>query len=273
METRNKRSAWKIWLAFTPLYILVAIPLVRWTMQINSGDVPLSKEDSRAFSAQDGEIKRSAAQQNAPELYDNGLSVRYHKKAPGGQDGGTGTEGGDKAPARSTGTASAQTAPGSDEAKAKEQLGMGQEKGFLTYAVGVAMNNPRAVSAIFNSSLVIKGFMGRDAVKSALGSRQGLANYCKGSGPRNFVNNSVVQSALKNPAIVSAVMSSGLVQSLMTTPAVKDLMNNPQAAADLFSSNPELVSLLLSNPALMSNPDFAAIASKFDIGALKQARY
>jgi hypothetical protein len=292
MEGENKKSAWKIWVYLTPLYILVGIPLVKWTMKINSGDVAMSKEEYGAFNSAEGEIKKSTTGYN-PDLNDLGYTVRYRsgKEGPepdssprsGGSrdEGKAGTGSGQQAAAGKTGQQSGQSrfasgsqaALDSDQTKAKEQMGFGMQKGYLSYAVGKAMNNPKAVGALLNNSFVVNGFMSRGTVKNATGSAQGLADYLKGSGPSNFLNNPIVQAAMNNPAIVSAVASSGMVSAMLNTPAAQELMKDPQALADLVTNNPQLVQLAMQNPQtmtmLMSNPAVSGIVGKFDTSKIK----
>lgn len=293
MEGENKKSAWKIWVYLTPLYILAAIPLVKWTQKINSSDVAMSKEEYGAFNSAEGEIKRSTAGYN-PELNDLGYAVRYRsgkddqetdssprsgdprdeeKSAngpakPAAQDGKT-----DQKQQPSRFASGNQAALESDQTKVKEQMGLGQQKGYLSYAVGKAMNNPQAVGALLSNKYVVNGFMSRGTVKAATSSPQGLANYLKSGGPGNFLSNPMVKAAMNNPAIVGAVASSGLVSAMLNTPAAQALMKDPQALADLVNSNPELLQLAMQNPQtmtmMMSNPAVSGVVSKFDTSKIK----
>lgn len=292
MEGENKRSAWKIWIYLTPLYILVGIPLVKWTMKINSSDVNMSKEEYGAFNSAEGEIKRSTTGYN-PDLNDLGYAVRYRS---GKDDGPSSAPTSGAAETRAAGETSgaarqgaaagrteqkqqsqfasgSQSALESDQTRVKEQMGFGAQKGYLSYAVGKAMNNPKAVSALLNNSYVVNGFMSRGTVKNATGSAQGLSNYLKGSGPTNFLNNPMVKAAMNNPAIVSAVASSGIVSAMLNTPAAQQLMKDPQALADLVSNNPQLVQLAMQNPQtmtmLMGNPAVSGVVGKFDTSKIK----
>ncbi len=289
MEGENKKSAWKIWVYLTPLYILAAIPLARWTMKINSGDVALSKEEYGAFNSAEGEIKRSTTGYN-PNLSEMGYSVRYRSGKDDGENSAPAS--GSRAAGETAGTPRQGAAAGSTEQKqqsrfatsdqaalnsgqnkAKEQMWFGTQKGYISDAVGKAMNNPKAVGALLNNSYVVNGFMSRGTVKNATGSAQGLANYLKGSGPTNFLNNSIVKAAMNNPAIVSAVASSGMVSAMLNTPAAQQLMNDPQALADLVSNNPQLMQLAMQNPQtmtmLMGNPAVSGIVGKFDTSKIK----
>jgi hypothetical protein len=292
MEGENKKSVWKIWLYLTPLYILVGIPLVKWTMKVNSGDVPMSKEEYGAFNSAEGEIKKSAGGYN-PDLNDSGYSVRYRSGKDGDgplastDAGGTRAAGGAGTGARQGAGAARteqkqgqgrnvsanQAALESDQTRAKEQMGFGMQKGYLSYAVGKALNNPKAVGALLNNSFVVNGFMSRGTVKNATGSAQGLANYLKSGGPSNFLNNPVVKAAMNNPAIVSAVASSGMVSAMLNTPAAQQLMKDPEALANLVKDNPQLVQLAMQNPqtmtTLMGNPAVSGIVGKFDTSKIK----
>ncbi len=292
MEEENKKSAWKIWLYLTPVYILIAIPLVKWTMKINSGDVTLSKEDYNAFNSEEGEVKNPATGYYNPDLNDNGYTLHYRKA---GEPAGAGEEPAPQraqqqvrreaqtqAPAnaaRQQGQAAQQRSAAQNPAQgtlagSKQQENFGKEKGYLSAAIGKVVGSPKAVGAILNNQYIINGFMSRGTVKSATGSAQGLADYLKGGGPANFLNNSVVQAALNNPAVVSAVASSGLIDAMLKTPAAQALMNDPQALGDLINSNPQLVAMAMQNPqtfnALMSNPDVSGLVGKFDTSGLKK---
>ena len=294
MEGENKKSAWKIWIYLTPLYILVGIPLVKWTQKINSSDVAMSKEEYGAFNSAEGEIKKSTAGYN-PDLNDSGYSVRYRSGKGGNEPDSSPRSGTDETgaageekngarqgagagkpepkPQQSRFASGNQGALESDQTKAKEQMGFGMQKGYLSYAVGKAMNNTKAVGALLNNSYVVNGFMSRGTVKNATGSAQGLANYLKGSGPSNFLNNPIVQAAMNNPAIVSAVASSGMVSAMLNTPAAQQLMKDPEALANLVKDNPQLVQMAMQNPqtmtTLMGNPAVSGIVGKFDTSKIK----
>ena len=293
MDGEHKKSGWKIWVYLTPLYILAAIPLVKWTQKVNSSDVNMSKEEYGAFNSAEGEIKKNTTGYN-PDLNDIGYTVRYRSakdgdepmNAAGGGEGGgqAGTAGNgakqgagaaktDQKQQPSRFASGNQAALESDQTKIKEQMGIGQQKGYLSYAVGKALNNPKVVGALLSNQYVVNGFMSRGTVKAATGSAQGLANYLKSGGPANFINNPVVKAALNNPAIVSAVASSGMVSAMLNTPAANALMNDPQALGDLVNSNPELLQLAMQNPQtltmLMGNPAVSGIVNKFDTSKIK----
>lgn len=285
MQGETKRSGWKIWLYLTPVYILVAVPLVKWTMRINSPDLKLSRAEYGAFNSSDGEVKKTDDEQYNPELDDSGYTVDYRSGKGGqgsqapvsgsGQDRNAGQRTG--AAARPQGgqndrqagrqyaqRAGNQAALESDDTRKKEQMGVGREKGYLTSAVGRMMGNPRAVGALMNNSWVVKGFMGRGTVQAALGSTQGLKNYL--SDPQrvnNFLNNSVVQAALNNPAVVNAFATSDMAKAIMGSPAVQGLLADPSALNGIIANSPQAMQLM-SNPnvmnALMNNPQTAGLA-------------
>jgi len=291
MEVQGKKSGWKIWVYLSPVYIILGILLFRWNAKINSSDVGLSKEEYNAFNTADGEIKKRKNDGYDPNLSDSGYSVRYRSgKAEPGTLPGDGPSpqavaaagkaeaarrdqenkaaGAGEAGGQGKGRSASQLALESNDTKAKEAMGMGSQKGYLSYAVGKVMGSPKAVSALLNNKYVVNGFMSRATVKAATGSAQGLANYLKGSGPTNFMNNPVVKAAMDNPAVVNAIASSGMISAMLNTPAAQDLMKDPQALNDLVTNNPQLMATLMSNPnmmnALMSNPDTAALMGKIN---------
>ncbi len=284
MDGEQKRSGWKIWLYMTPLYILLAIPLVKWTMKLNSPDVKLSKDEYSAFNSSEGELKREKPAAYDPGLSDLANTIRYRS---GGEDeegqalvtsgGEDGTASGGRSGAGAKAAAKpgprggqyrpqsgAQAALESQDTKNKSQMSVGAQKGYLTYAVGKAMSNPKAVSALFNNSWVVKGFMGRDTVKAALGSEQGLKNYLNDPvRVNNFLGNPVVKAAMNNPAVVSAFAGSSMASSILNSPAVQQMMQDPQAVNNLLATNPQLAQVLGNQAvmtALANNPQTAGIA-------------
>lgn len=282
MADEENKSNWKIWVYLTPVYIIIAVPLLMWINKINSSDVGLSKEEYNVFNASEGEVKKRQQQQNYdPGLTDIGYTVRYRSgDAPEGSLRGDGASKEETEQVRAAAAArqqaaggkqgynpksAAQTALESSDTKAKEQMGLGNQKGYLTYAVGKTMNNPKAVAALMNNSWVVKGFMGRSTVKGALGSPEGLNNYLKNTNAvNNFLGNSVVQAAMNNPALVNAFASSAMASAILASPGVQGMMQNPQALIELANTNPQVMQLL-SNPnvmgALMNNPQTAGLAA------------
>ncbi len=294
----QKKSGWKIWIYLTPVYIILAIPLVKWTMKINSSDVDLSKDEYNAFNTSEGEIKKHKNKNYNPDLTDNGYNVRYREDGaepgslPGDGPGRQAAAEAERAAAarnaqdrrgagdgrgqagQGNGRSGNQAALESNDTRAKEQMGLGRQTGYLSYAVGKVMGSPKAVGALLNNKYVVDGFMSRGTVKAAMGSPQGLANYLKGDGPTNFINNPIVKAALNNPAVVSAVASSSIVSALLNTPAAQALMKDPQALGDLINSNPQLMTLAMQNPQtmnmLLTNPDVSGLVGKFDTSKIRK---
>lgn len=285
MENQEKKSGWRIWLYLTPVYLLLAWPLYRWSQNMRGGDLNISEEDYNAFASSEGEIKKRADFVD-PQFADGVLRVRYRS---GGEVGSAETDetsereaaaretaaGGRKAAkkAESAQAGGRQLTPEQEDIKRREQMTVGNKQGYLTYAVGKAMNNPKAVQALLNNKYVVSGFMARGTVKQATSSPEALKAYLKGSGPANFINNPVVKAALNNPAVLSAMASSGMIGAMLDTPAAKALMSDPAAVADLVASNPELMNLAMQDPQLlsmlMSNPDVSGLLGKFDTSKVK----
>ncbi|MDA8242709.1 MAG: hypothetical protein M0025_01130 [Elusimicrobia bacterium] len=298
MEGEPKKAGWKIWLYLTPVYVILAIPLILWMKKINSSDVDLSKDEYNAFNAESGNVKTRSAEDYNPGLTDSGYNVRYRSDGEtgeelgvggsigssgqkgsgpgysGGQAPGAGGQGsGQAGDGRSTGGQGGNYSLPPNEAQVKAQTGMGYQKGYLTTAVSKVLGSPAAVKALLNNKYIVNGFMSRATVKAATGSPEGLANFLKGPGPSNFINNPVVKAALNNPAIVSAVASSGLIGAMMDTPAAKALMNDPDKLADIVNSNPQLMQLAMQNPQtltmLMGNKDVSGLIGRFDTSKVK----
>ncbi|OGR45360.1 MAG: hypothetical protein A2X35_03715 [Elusimicrobia bacterium GWA2_61_42] len=279
MDGEHKKSGWSIWLYMTPVYIVLGVMLFKWVAKLNSGDVQLSNDEYGAFNAAEGEVKKIEHKAYDPGLSDIGYTVRY-RSGKGGEGAIEQDEEEADADARAAAadTKKRQAAQGqgrpvsanqaalnSSDTNNKAQMGFGNQKGYLTYAVGKAMNNPKAVGAMFNNSWVVKGFMGRDTVKGALGSQQGLQNYL--SNPKNvsnFLNNPVVQAAMNNQAVVNTFASSGMASAILASPAVQGLLQNPDSLSSMMSTNPEVMQAL-TNPnvlnALMNNPQTAGLAA------------
>ena len=285
MDQEKEKSGWKIWLYLTPVYILIAIPLLKWTMKVNSGDVGLSKEEETVFNSSEGEIKKNTTVYT-PELADTGYSLHYRTgNASDPQNNSAQKEADDPKPlepAKNQRSAAKprerKTAAGYQQAasqprnamKEQEQKSFGFTKGYLTYAVGQTMNNPKAVSALFNNSFVVGGFMSRGTVKSALGSAQGLQNYLSNATVvNNFLGNSVVKAALGNPQVINAVASSSLASAIINSPAMQDMLKNPDSLNNILSANPQIATLM-ANPnvanALMNNPETAGVLGGLNIG-------
>ena len=282
MEEDDKKRNPGIWLYLIPLFILAAWPALKWLHKANSSELNLSKDDYTAFNSDYGEIRKGRAPQAGnPQFDDSVLGVRYKSKGGAAENetrdnnraarpaaaGNREPAGRQNAAASPAGTGRNGTAVGVvDATKTKEQRSAGSTRGYLTYAVGKAMNNPNAVGAIFNNKYIVNGFMSRNTVKAATASPEGLANYLKGRGPTNFINNSIVKAAMNNPAIVNAVASSGLVNAMLSTPAVKGLMSDQKALDDIVSANPQLITTLMSNPnvmnSLMNNPGTSGLVGR-----------
>ena len=284
MDQEPRKSGWKIWLYLTPVYIIVAIPLVRWTIKVNSGDVDLSKDEYKAFNSQEGEIKKSSAVVYSPDLDESGYSVRYRSGHSAGaqkydserkETAGAKRQDSAGAQGSAAGTAERKNTAGYQQQpltpmQQREQKSFGFTKGYLTYAVGKTMNNPKAVSALFNNSFVVGGFMARDTVKAALGSAQGLQNYLSNTSAVNtFLGNNVVKAALANPQIINAVASSSLASAIISSPAIQDLIKNPDSINNILASNPQ-IAMFMADPnimrALMNNPQTAGVVGGLNLG-------
>ena len=290
MEENNQKKSFKIWLYLIPLFILAAWPALKWLHKANSNEMNLSQDAYTAFNSETGEIRKTGKPQAGNPDFDYGIvGVRY--KSKGSEVADEKAEAEDRAATQAqaarqeaareqprtaapAGTGKVvQTSGPMDGMKAREQQSAGYTKGYLSYAMGKVINSPKAVSAILNNKNVISGFMSRGTVQSALGSKEGLANYLKGAGPASFINNPMVKAAMSNPAVVSAVASSGLISAMLDTPAAKELMNDPKALGDLVTNNPELVGMLMSNPnamGLLSNPEVSGLTGKFDTSGIKK---
>lgn len=249
MDYERKKSSWRIWVYLSPVYVLLAMSLMKWTEKVNSSDVGLSKDEYGAFNAYEGEIKIHKTDDYTPDLTDSGYSVRYRigKARPRSRP--------------KIREESPQPALTIDE----EYMGIGSREGFLTYAVGKILDRPKEVWELFNNPMVVKGFMSRGTVKAALAGPQELQNYFKDTASVNsFLSNSVVQTAITKPEIVRAFAASGMAKAILASPGVQGLIKNPEALTEMAESNPQIMQFI-SNPnvrnALKRNPQTAGPAA------------
>lgn len=275
-EEPGKKNAWLIWVYLIPLYVLVAYPIARWVKKVSSGDIALTSEQASVFnSTQTYHTKTPSGRLRPdPRIPDTAYSISYRRNGAQGKKTRTAR------PAKSPGeiprgassgrsVSSRPWKAGSEESSIWRNLEMetaGYKKGYLTYAVGYAMNKPSAVKKLFDNSMVVKGFMERPTVKSVLNDPQALQEFLTQTpAVNNFLGNSVVQKALEHPAILNAVASSKLVESILNSPAIQQLISNPQMLESLIESNPQAAGLL-ANPlvinALASNPSTQGIYSQ-----------
>lgn len=275
---RSKRPAWLIWIYLLPLYVLVAYPIARWVRKVSSGDIVLTSEQASVFnSTQTYHTETPSGRLSSdPRLPDMAYSISYRAKGAQGKKTRTArpVKSSGKIPrgtSRGKSVSSRSSKRGSKDASMWRNIEMktaGYKKGYLTYAVGFAMNKPSAVKKLFDNSLVVKGFMQRPTVKSVLNDPQAFQEFLAQSPVvNNFLGNSVVQKALSNPAIVNAVASSKLAESILNSPAIQQLISNPEMLEALIESNPQAAALL-ANPlvinALASNPSTQGIYSQLD---------
>jgi hypothetical protein len=233
MDEQPKKSGWRIWLYLTPVYIILAIPLVKWTMKNFSSDVSLSKDEYTAFNSSEGEIKKAKNEGYNPELSDIGYTLHYHS---GGSKSGT-----------------------------QEELDWGYKEGYLLETIGNNLNNPKAVEAVFNNQWAVKGFMSRPAAKKAMESSQALRAYLDDTGRVNaFLDDKTVNAALNSPQVLDVLTQSDMAKALLETPAVKALMKSPDDVQELAGNNPRIMTLLRRpaiKAAVMASPQTAPLAS------------
>ncbi|MEW6012881.1 MAG: hypothetical protein AB1602_05725 [Elusimicrobiota bacterium] len=277
MENNKEKS--KFWLYLIPLYIIIAIPLIKWTLKMSSPDINLSEEEMKAFSATAEIKKEEDFKMYEPNLEDLSYTVNY-RNANDSKEGKTyrlsedeTTKDKEKNSTEKSenkkdniNLSSEQDIPKVGDIKQKEMSSVGYKKGFLTQAVGKLLNNPAAVKALFNNEYVVKGFLSRDIVKRNLSDPKALESYLSNQQVvSNFLNNETVKQALNNPQVLNAIAQSKLMGEIMSAPAVTNLMNNQDKMNELMTKNPQTMQLL-SNPnimsALSSNPQGAQILSK-----------
>ncbi|MEF3279822.1 MAG: hypothetical protein K6357_02495 [Elusimicrobiota bacterium] len=268
METEKKKS--KFWIYLIPIYIIIAIPLIKWTLKISSSDINLSEEDMKAFSGKSDIKKDEDYKFYEPNLEDLSYTITYRNtsdlKEIEEKKQSQIEEKKDKKKKEEIRPAEEQTEiPSVNEIKQKEMSSVGYKKGFLTQAVGKLLNNPKAVQALFNNDFVVKGFLSRDVVKRNLSDPKALESYLSNQSiVSNFLNNDVVKQALNNPQIINVIAQSKMMNEIMNSNAVTTLLNDQNKVNNLLTQNPQ-ISQLLANPnvisALATNPQGSKILS------------
>ena len=281
MENNSKKS--RFWIYLIPIYILVAIPIIKWSIKLSSPDIQLSQEDLKAFST-DKKLKNEDFKFYEPNLEDVSYAVRYRNIEDDKNSSQTfklkedNQDKQDKAEENNKKNTNAKTdlpkpvkenegkIPKADDLKAKEMTSIGYKKGFLTDVVGKLINNPKALKSLFDNEYVVKGFLSRDIVKRNLQDPNALKSYLTNTNAvSNFLNNQIVKQVLNNPTLLNTMAQSKLVQEIMKSPAVNNILTDPKARNEILTKNPQ-INELLSNPniiqALSQNPN----ASKFLTG-------
>lgn len=260
MEESDNGRGWFFWLLVVPAALATGALLTRWALH-RPAPAPAPQEQA-AESPAPAPRPAAAPAENVP--YD----------LPGDEpDSGEPQVSWGKTPAAgqaAAGAAASSQAAAEDPKESKKSFGMGLAYGALTAAAGKLLDNPKAMSALFNNEYVVKGFMSRDTVKQATANSAALASYL--GNPANmakFMAKEPVQRGMGNRELVGVLASSKLVGAMLDTPGGKALLKDPNAMAGVLQSNPGLINVL-SNPvmleALMSNPKTAGVATQITLG-------
>ena len=232
MAEEQKSSGWKIWLYLTPVYIILAVPLYKWTMKNQSGELSLSKADYSAFNSSEGEVKKANTDGYDPNLSDIGYTLSYKS---GGSKSGT-----------------------------QEELDWGYKEGYLLSALGGNLDNPKALDELFNNKWMIKGFMSRKNVRRTLATPESLVEFLGGSPAVNdFLSDRTVNAALNSLQITEILTQSDMAKTLLETPAIQGLIKNPDTVRGLFGDNPKILALLRRpgiKAAIMASPQTVPLA-------------
>lgn len=217
MEETPKKSGWKIWLYLTPVYILLAVPLVKWTMKNQSSDMNMSKDEYSAFNSTEGEIKKSTSAAGDPMLNDIGYTLHY---ASGGSKNGT-----------------------------QEELDLGFKEGNLTEALAKDLGDMKALGELYNNQWMVKGFMGRPAVKKALASPEALkALISDEAAVKALLADETVNAALNDPQAVEVILQSDFTKTLLDAKASQALMADTASIEEILKTNRLLVKILKRPP-------------------------
>jgi len=276
---KNNSAKSRFWLYLIPLYILIAIPLIKWTIKLSSSDIKLSEDDLKAFST-DKKLKIDDFKLYEPSLDDVSYAVRYKNIEEDSKNSKTIKIKNDEDLSKYTTKKNNNTKeqnpisvksdekeiPQTKDIKAKEMSAIGYKKGFLTDVTGKLLNNPKALKSLFNNEYVVNGFLSRDIVKRNLNDPNALKSYLTNTNAiSNFINNPIVKQVLNNPTLLNTIAQTKLVQDIMASPAVSTILSDPDTRNEILTKNPQ-IGELISNPnisqAISQNPN----ASRFLIG-------
>ncbi len=267
-EQEVKRTSWAIWIVL-PVCVVGTVLVTKWFMKNNSRPPAGSTmEYNEVYTPQKEDREPSPASQGS------GTSGRPVRQAGTDISALISSGGGEAGTAKPSSPSAVRAKPEvADEGTAKEQSKFGFTYGAISAAVGKAMNNPKAVSAMLNNKYVINGFMSRNTVKNATGNKAAALDFLKdGRNVSAFFDRPIVQRGLNNAAVLNAVVSSGLMTSLLNTPGGKAVLNDPAAMREVIASNPQLGQLLM-NPnvvnVLISNPKTAGLIGQVGAGAVR----
>ncbi|MFH1619630.1 MAG: hypothetical protein ABIG11_06960, partial [bacterium] len=197
MARKELGAIWPGWLFVIMLLFIAAWPIVKWMRSISSDTLNINTDVSDGAP----EIKRATAPIRAvpPRFADNIYTLGYRTQKSSHTGESMQKAGmpiihddvpGVKPSAQPAGTGGHRTAENTPAASSIKKAGMpdaesekirrafmspgldmrtvGSSKGYLTYALGLAINNPAAVRQLFDNPLVVSGFMHRPTVKTVL---------------------------------------------------------------------------------------------------------
>lgn len=266
MEESEGGKGWLMWVLIIPVALAAGALLTRWALHKPAPAAAPAAETAAAAPAQ-REPQAAAPAAGAPEELMSDEPDGGEAKVSWGEKPAAGA-----APGGGRVSAGAPAQAAVDPKEAKKSFGMGLAYGALTKASEKLLNNPAALSALFNNDYVVKGFMSRDTVKQATASSASLANYLKN--PANlskFMAKAPVQRGMDNQDLVNAVASSKLAGAMLDTPGGQALLKDPAALADVLKSNPEL-GKVLANPvmlsALMNNPKTSGVVTQITMSGM-----
>lgn len=255
MEQSGK--GWLVWLLIVPAAVAAGAFMTKWALHGHKTQAPAA-------------ARAPAEPQPAPEPAarpEAGAPEELPGDEPEGREASVSWG---KAPEPAVGGQAAPAAASPEEAK--KSFGMGAAYGALTKAADALVDNPKALSALFNNDYVVKGFMSRDTVKRATANSASLAAYLKN--PANlskFMAKAPVQRGMNDRAAVDAVASSKLVGAMLDTPGGRELLKDPAALAEVLKANPELVNVL-ANPVIMSalagNPRTSGLVTQLTLSSV-----
>lgn len=240
-----------------PIYFLLFIILIKWTIKLYSPDLNLSEDELKAFKAS-GKVKTDDFKLYEPNLADFSYTVMYgnaeenkekekkYIKTEKDKNIQTQTAQEEKKPPDVL--ASVKPSKQIEDIKAKEMMSIGYKKGFLSKVIGSIIDNPKALKAVFDNEYVVKGFLSRDIVKRSLSDPKFLESVLLDQKRlSNFLNNENVKAILNNQQALNAIAQSKMINEIMNSPAVSHLINNPQMITSILQNNPEIGNLI-SNP-------------------------
>jgi len=210
MEEQQKKTSWKIWLLMSPLYVLLAIPVVKFAMRNNSSDINLEKDEYKAFNL-DAEVKKPKLPGYQPNLAEAGYSVNYNAV----------------------------------DAETQEEIDWGAKEGYLTNVLAQNLNDYTLLTELYNNKWMIQGFMARKSVQQYLFSTDNLKKlFSDKKAVRKFLSEPAINNLLENPKAMKIILDSNFTKTILDDKVCQEFMKDSKAIEQLLTKDRTLVRVI-----------------------------